>query len=239
VIRIGLAEDEAKGRFLLRQYLDRYEKESGERFQVTEFTTGAQLVDRYRSDYDILLLDIELPGLDGFAAAEEIRRTDSEVIIVFITNMVQYAIRGYEVDALSYLLKPVPYFAFAREIKRSLERLRRRVRDSLVLNVDGGLVRVPVADIVFIESVKHRMTVHMTDGRHSVVGALKTMEATLVGKDFFRCNSGYLVNLRHVLVVRPDSIVRLTGGHDLIVSRPRKKAFLTALTDYLGGGHAR
>jgi DNA-binding LytR/AlgR family response regulator len=236
VIRVGIVEDEAPSRALLRQYLQRYERESGEEFAVTEFTTGAQLADRYRPDFDILLLDIEMPGLNGFATAEEIRRLDSEVIIVFITNMTQYAIRGYEVDALSYLLKPVPYAAFAREMKRSTERLRRRVHEALVLMVDGDLVRVPVEDVVYAESVKHRVEVHTISAVYSVVAALKTLEAEVEGKGFFRCNSGYLVNLRHVLAVQSGQTVKLTGGHDLLISRPRKKAFMAALTDYLGGG---
>ncbi|MDR1189429.1 MAG: LytTR family DNA-binding domain-containing protein [Bifidobacteriaceae bacterium] len=239
--RIGIVEDDATSRLLLRQYLDRYSKETGAELKVMEFADGLKLVERYRPDFDLLLLDIDLPGLNGFAAAERIRRVDPAVIIVFITNITQYAIRGYEVDALSYLLKPVHYGAFAREIRRSLDRLKRRTGDWLVLNVDRGLVRVLLADVVYVESVKHRMTVHTTDDDHpacSVFGALKTMEAELDGKDFFRCNSGYLVNLRHVLAVTRDSTVRLTGGRELTVSRPRKKAFLAALADYLGGGRA-
>jgi DNA-binding LytR/AlgR family response regulator len=233
VIRIGIVEDDPASAALLVDYLRRYEETQGEQFAVTTFADGAQVVAGYRPDFDILLLDVEMPGLDGFSAAERIRQVDTDVVLIFITNMTQYAIKGYEVDALSYVLKPVPYFAFSQEIKRSIARLRRRSADYLLLAVDGGLVRVATDDIVFLESQKHRTTVHTVDGKHSVVGPLKAFEAQLEGKSFFRSNSGYLVNLRHVLGVHGTSSL-MVGGHDLLISRSRKKAFLAALTDYLG-----
>lgn len=236
MIRIGIAEDDPASAALLVDYLRRYEREHDEQFAVTTFPDGEDVVAGYRPDFDILLLDIEMPRLDGFSAAERIRLVDPTVVIIFITNMTQYAIKGYEVDALSYVVKPVPYFAFAQEIKRSVARLRRQSADYLLLQVEGGLVRVPTDDIVFLESAKHRTTVHTVDGRHSVVAPLKALEAQLEGKHFFRSNSGYLVNLRHVLGVHGNSSL-LVGGHDLLVSRSRKKAFLAALTDYLGARH--
>lgn len=233
MIRIGLVEDDPASAALLVDYLRRYEHEHGERFAVTGFTDGDVVVADYRPVFDILLMDIQMPGMDGFTAAEHIRQIDPEVVLIFITNMSQYAIRGYKVDALSYVLKPVPYFAFSQEIKRSVARLRRRTADYLLLAVDGGLARVATDEIVFLESAKHRTIVHTVDGRHSVVGPLKDFEAKLEGKAFFRSNSGYLVNLRHVRGVHGSSAL-LVGGHDLLISRSRKKGFLAALTDYLG-----
>ncbi len=237
MIRIGIVEDDPASSALLVDYLHRYEQEHDETFDVTTFTDGSEVVAGYRPVYDILLLDVEMPGLDGFSAAERIRQVDRDVVIVFITNMTQYAIKGYEVDALSYVLKPVPYFAFSQEIKRSVARLRRRSADYLLLAVEGGIVRVATDDIVFLESAKHRTTVHTVDGKYSVVGPLKALETELQGKSFFRSNSGYLVNLRHVLGVQQSS-AQMVGGHDLLISRPRRKAFLAALTDYIGAQHA-
>ena len=172
--------------------------------------------------------------VDGFTAAKRIREVDPEVVLVFITNMAQFAIRGYEVDALSYLLKPVPYFAFSQELNRSIERVRKRASDSIMITVDGELMRAELSGIVYFESVKHRLVAHTLTRQHSFVGTLKEMEATLAGKNFFRSNSGYLVNLRHVTGVKASSCL-LVGGRELQISRPRKKAFLDALTDYVGG----
>lgn len=123
VISIGIVEDDPASSALLVNYLRQYEHEHehDEKFAVTQFADGAELVAGYRADMDILLLDVEMPGLDGFSAAQRIRQVDPDVLLIFITNMTQCAIHGYEVDALSYVLKPVLYFAFSQEIKRSAD----------------------------------------------------------------------------------------------------------------------
>ncbi len=237
MIRVGIAEDDAASARLLVDYLHRYEQESGEQFVVSVFSDGAQLVSPYRAGYDILLLDVEMPGLDGMATAERVRALDRDVVIVFVTNMAQYAVKGYEVEALSYLLKPVPYFAFSQQIRRSLERIRSRHPDYLTITVNGDVVRLDTAEILYVESIKHRIVVHATDRVYAFSGALKNLESELADRGFFRSNNCYLVNLRHVTAVG-QSTCSLHGGHELVVSRPRKKAFLAALADHVGGSRA-
>jgi DNA-binding LytR/AlgR family response regulator len=167
-------------------------------------------------------------------AARRIRERDNDVVIVFVTSAPQYAISGYEVDALSYLLKPVGYAAFEQELSRCLLRLRRRERRTLLFTDSEGVVhRIDVADVLYIETVRHRLMIRTLDGDYTVAGALKVMEAELAGDDFFRCNSGYLVNLRHVTGVEGNDC-RIRGGVRLQISRPRKKEFLAALAAYIG-----
>lgn len=102
-----------------------YEKENGEAFDITIYSDGDQIVNKYRSQYDIILMDVEMKFMDGMSAAEEIRKVDTEVVIIFITNMAQYAIRGYAVDALDYVLKPVSYFAFSQRLNRAIGRMKK------------------------------------------------------------------------------------------------------------------
>ena len=113
-IRIGVVEDDPASCQLVLDYLNRYQQENGEQFTVSVFDDGARIVEKYTPVYDILLLDIEMSEMDGMAAARRIRERDDKVVIVFITAAPQYAISGYEVRALSYLLKPLPWFAFRR-----------------------------------------------------------------------------------------------------------------------------
>ena len=120
-IRIGVVEDDPASCQLVLDYLNRYQQENGEQFTVSVFDDGARIVEKYTPVYDILLLDIEMSEMDGMAAARRIRERDDKVVIVFITAAPQYAISGYEVRALSYLLKPltvVRVFAGAQEIDR-------------------------------------------------------------------------------------------------------------------------
>ena len=114
MIRIALVEDEAEVRAQLQGYVQRHTRQYGTEFVVTEFADGMELLDDYRPVYDVLFLDVEMKHLDGMETARRVRELDKDVIIVFITNMAQYAIGGYAVGALDYVHKPVPYFAFSQ-----------------------------------------------------------------------------------------------------------------------------
>lgn len=128
MIKIAIVEDEAMYAKQLEEFLHQYEKENGEAFDITIYSDGDQIVNKYQSQYDIILMDVEMKFMDGMSAAEEIRKVDTEVVIIFITNMAQYAIRGYAVDALDYVLKPVSYFAFSQRLSRAI-RAHEKKRD--------------------------------------------------------------------------------------------------------------
>lgn len=234
VTYIGVVDDDPHSRATVVAHLRRYEEEHGVEFSVRTFSDGAQLTRGYRADFDVLFLDVEMARMDGFETAHAVRALDDRVVIVFITRMAQMAIKGYEVDALSYLVKPVPYFAFSQELARSLQRVRRTQSEGVMLPVAGGTARVDVADIVYVESIKHRIVVHAIGRKYAFTGTLKAIEEQLAGQGFFRSNNCYLVNLRHVHAVRQSTSVML-GGDELQISRARKRAFLDAMADHLGG----
>ena len=234
-IWIGVVEDDPAACQRVLDYLNRYQSEFGEQFTVSVFDDGAKIVERYTPAYDILLLDIEMKDMDGMEAARRIRERDDSVVIIFITAAPQYAINGYEVQALSYLLKPVPWFAFSQEIKRSIAMVRRRSDESMLVDTGSRQMRLELADVLYIESIRHTIIIHTFGGKLSITGTLKDLETRLSGYDFFRSNSCYLVNLRHVTGVE-DQDCLMPNGERLRVSRPRKKAFLAALTDYMAAG---
>ena len=223
-IRIGVVEDDPASCQLVLDYLNRYQQENDEQFTVSVFDDGARIVEKYTPVYDILLLDIEMSEMDGMAAARRIRE-----------RAPQYAISGYEVRALSYLLKPLPWFAFSQELKKSIDMVRRNGDDSTLIETSNGQMRLNLADILYLESIRHTIVIHTLEGKLSINGTLKDMEAKLADHHFFRSNSCYLVNLKHVTGVADQDCV-MSNGEQLRVSRPRKKAFLAALTDYIGGG---
>ncbi|WP_082105239.1 LytR/AlgR family response regulator transcription factor [Demequina subtropica] len=237
MFRIGIVEDDATYRDTLMQHLARYAEENSLEFDIRAYPDGREAVANYRPQFDILFLDVEMPHMDGFDAAHRIREVDTDVLIIFVTNMGQYAIRGYEVDAMTYLLKPVPYFAFAQELTRSLARLRKRETRAVTLTINNSVVRLDPAEIVYVESVKHRITVHGLDRSYSFSGTLKALDEELADMGFFRSNNCYLVNLRHVKRVDQNVSV-MVGGAELQVSRPRKKAFMDALAEYVDGQRA-
>lgn len=171
--------------------------------------------------------------LDGMKAAESIRKIDKEVIIIFITNMSEYAIKGYTVNALSYLLKPVPYFAFTQEIIKSIDKIsKKQDRKSIVIRVAGNYRKIAVDEILYLESIKHDLVLYLNDEKIVFKGTLKKMEELLGKYNFNRTNSCYLVNLAHVDGVKNDFLT--IGNHELKISRPRKKQFMESLTSFIG-----
>ena len=232
MVRIAVVEDEAPSRQLLADYLARYSEENGVSFDVTYFKDGGAIIGDYKPVYDIIFMDIQMTHVDGMSVARAIREVDQEVVLVFIT----FAIHGYQVGALSYLMKPLPWFAFSQELSRCLEAVAKRRGASVLLQSGTSTHRIDVADIVYVESIKHRLDVHTVSDTYSITSSLKAMEAQLAGHDFFRSNSCYLVNLAHVRGVA-DQECLMTGGDNLRISRPRKKAFMTALASFAGGIH--
>lgn len=236
MIRIAVVEDHPKNREELTGFLRRYQTERNLELRVTCFQDGAEIVEQYRLDYDVILMDIQMERMDGMTAAERIRQLDPEVILIFITNMSQYAIQGYAVDALDYVLKPVNYFAFSQRLDRAVARLNRANRKKasyLVVQTKGGTQKVEIGAIRYVESVGHSLILHM--GREDLVssGTLTNMESQLSEYGFSRCNKGYLVNLEFVDAVREGCAV--IGGDKLVISRGRKATFMKQLADYMGG----
>jgi DNA-binding LytR/AlgR family response regulator len=231
MIRIAIVEDEASYTRQLTEYLRRYESESGESVEISAFSDGDEIVEGYRARFDIILLDIQMRFMDGITAAKEIRKADPEVVIIFITNMAQYAIAGYAVDALDYILKPVNYFAFTRQLDRAVSRIKKRSTRYITVPVKGGALKLDVSKIYYIESQGHNLFFHTASGIHLTSGTLKEMDKMLENMHFFRGNSGYLINLEHVDGVQ-DSCA-LVKGEKLVLSRPRRAAFMEALAGYV------
>ena len=233
MIRVAIVEDDAEVQGVLQEYVRRYTRQYGTEFEVTVFADGVDILEDYRAVYDIIFLDVEMKHLDGMTTAERIRQMDADVILIFITNMAQYAIGGYAVGALDYVLKPVPYFAFSQQLRKAEEQLRRRARHYLALPVEGGMRRLDSSLIYYLESEGHRVHFYTEEGDFVAAGTLKAFEEKLAERPFARCNSGYLVNLAQVQAVQQNTVQ--VGPCELQVSRPKRKGFLAALTDYIGG----
>jgi DNA-binding LytR/AlgR family response regulator len=233
MVRIAVVEDSEVYMEELLGYLKRYREECGADVHVTPYTDGAFLLEDCKNRYDIILMDIEMPLTDGMTVAEEIRKTDAEVVIIFITNMAQYAIRGYAVEALDYVLKPVGYFALTQRLDRAMARMKKRASSFITVGVNRGSVKMDVADIYYVESRGHTLFFHTVGGNIETSGTMKDIESKLADMDFARGNNCYLINLRHVDGISDNSAV--VRGEKLLLSRPRKSAFMEKLAGYVGG----
>ena len=232
MITIAIVEDEEAYAKQLTEYIEKYQQESGRRFRVIRFTDGDEIVEKYTGEYDIILMDIQMQFMDGMTAAEEIRKFDTKVVIMFITNMTNYAIRGYEVDAMDYVLKPVTYFSFARKLERAISRIPQKTGRPVKVNTQEGVVRLDAASIYYIESEGHNLIYHTENGDLKERARMQDAEERFVPLGFFRSNKGYLVNLEYVDGVRDGCCMIL--GEALLISRARINDFMAALGEYMG-----
>lgn len=232
-MRVAIVEDNSIMQSLIKEYLQKFSAEISEPFEIETFADGSDIISGYVPRFDILLLDIEMPYIDGMKTAELIREVDKEVVIIFVTNTPHYAIKGYSVNAMSYILKPLQYYVFAQELTRAVGLVRSKSSKSIMVPSANGFMKLDVNDIMYVESQKNKVSIKHKDGEVSFYSTLKEIEEKIDSKAFVRCNSCYLVNLKWVRGV--EDTFALVGDDRLAISRPRRKEFLQELTDYVAG----
>lgn len=234
MLRIAVVEDDAEYAERITRYIERFALENDLNIQTTAFRDGMELVMNYRHEWDVIFLDIEMPNLDGFSAAKEIRERDSSVLLIFITNMARYAIHGYEVGALDFMLKPVSYEQFRMKMQKAAAAAKLRESRYVLLSTKDGEIRISADEILYIEVTNHHLQIVTLYGSHTVFESLNHFEKLLPEKRFSRCSRSYLVNLRQVRKITAAFVTVDTV--ELPISRSRRKSFLQAASDCWGGG---
>ncbi len=228
--RIAVVEDEDKAAELLCSYIDRYSRESGQEFEVVRFPTAVQFLAEYKAVYAVVFMDIQMPQMNGMDASVELRKLDKTVSIIFITNLVQYAQRGYEVDAVSFLVKPVSYYDFYMKFEKALDVYVMNEERSITLSLPGGLCHISTDKLMYVEIIRHRLYYHLVDDVIEMTGVLSNVEQQLSEYGFLRCNNCYLVNPKFVVKVKGSDVQ--VGNRTLQISRPKRAAFLAALANW-------
>lgn len=234
MINVAVIEDEAEAAETLLRFLDRYGTESGHKFTAQHFLNAITFLEGYKPVYDVVFMDILLPSMNGMNASFRLRELDKKVKLVFVTNMVQFAIKGYAVDALDFIVKPVVYDAFAMKMDRIVRACAKSFGTEVYIPYDGSVKVVSANNIAYIEVINHDLYYHTDGGAIRARGSLSTVEKKLAADDFVRCNISCLMNLRYVRDVRGDNI--FINGKTIRISRAKKKEFLRALACYLGKG---
>lgn len=237
MINIAILEDDPNAAASLHTMLSNYAETHQLAFSITHHSTAENFLSDARGRYDIAFLDIELSGMNGMNAAFRLREHDKNVLIIFVTNMAQYAVHGYEVGALYYIVKPIDYVSVADKLEKMLPLVHANTDSQLMLRQRSSLKRISTRDLMYVEVANHKLLYHMVTETLPSYGSLTEVEAELGDKGFFRCNNCYLVNARYIAAVE-GLLITLANGEQLNISHPRKKAFTLALASWLGKGHA-
>lgn len=237
MIRIAIVEDEPDASETLKNMIQKFgaEHAPSAAFDIAVFSDAETFLRDLR-DYEVIFLDIQMDGMSGMDAAREIRKRNEEVLIVFVTNMAQYAIESYEVEAYDFILKPLSYHNFFMKFRRILKKIAHLSNDDYcTLTTRFETRKVKIKDIIYVESCNHNLIFHIHGGEEvRITGStMNEWERKLTPYYFIRCNSGFLVNLKYVSAVRGEYVE--TEGQKLHISRSRRQSFLAAFAKYVGG----
>ncbi len=230
--RIAVVDDQEEGRADLKAFLARYASERKLAVEIFEYEDGESFLKSYKNNYEIVLLDIEMQGIDGMETARRLRERDEKVCLLFVTRLANYAVQGYGVRALDFLVKPVSYENFSLKMDRAVTEAERARKKEILLLTTEGSRRVRTEDIFYVEVLNHTLIYHTREGELYVRGSIRDCEEKLAPCDFARCNKSYLVNLRYVTEIRRGEI--RVGDAYLTIGSTRKQAFMKQLTEYMG-----
>ena len=230
-MRIAICDDEELYRVELKTILDKLLINVD--YNIDTFDDGNRLIESFKAQpYDILFLDIEMPAVDGITLAKSLRAISEKVFIVFLTSHVEYAIEGYEVNALRYLTKPVDIEKL-KEVIRYVQEKQGAVRQ-LIIKEDGEELLINITDVIYIESMNQNVRIVTTQGEHVIRYNIGDFEEQLKNDGFFRSHRGYLISLAKVKKLSKNDVI-MEGDVVLPVSRSNVKALKDALYTYVEG----
>lgn len=232
MIRIAICDDEPRVREHLQQLI-----ESNMNADIRQFDEGGSLLEQIE-DYDILLLDICMNDseygleMNGIEIAKKIRES-SQIVIIFITALQEYACQAFDVEAFHYLLKPVDEEKFLEVLKRAVKQTEeKKYKEPLTIKSGGGYYSIPVEQIFYAESDGRKIILHTGNGNYTFYEKMSTLEKRL-GSSFFRSHRGYLVALGAVAAYDGADIT-MKNGETVFLAKQKYGKFVEAFMEYLG-----
>ncbi len=234
MIKIAIIDDEENVFRQLKEKLETYCAGKKLEIETVYFSETVKFIEGYREGkFDLIFLDICVPRLNGMKMAYKLREIDKNVIIIFVTNMHQYAIKGYEVDALGYVLKPVDQFTLNKLMDKAVTQFDEMEEKYIVIHTAEGIRKISVDSILYVEIQGHRITYYTSSEEEiGCWGTLSEVESKLPSNRFYRCNVCYLVNMSYVQGIKNEEVT--VRDVELKVARSRKKDFMITLAKFWG-----
>ncbi len=221
MLRIAICDDRAEQRALLHRATEAYfaSHDSDRCIKITDFSSPLDFLDSLprSGGYDIVLLDICMPGLNGIDVAREIRQRKDSTEIIFVTTSSEFAIDAFRLKAAHYVVKPFTREQFEDAMHRAMERFSQKEPRRILLQSENGVLEtVDIDDILYIESLRYYRIVHtkstqIQENRRSLASIKEELD-TLAPEQFILPYRGYIANQNAIRSISPDAILMQNGA---------------------------
>jgi len=230
-MRIAVCDDEELFRIEFKNVLDKALVNA--EYDIDTFSGGSSLYEAFlKNPFDLVFLDIEMPGIDGITLAKRLRAISENVHIVFLTSHIEYALEGYEVNALRYLVKPVDMNKLGEVLKYVQD--KKNNSRQIMIREDGEDIVIDISDIIYMESMDKNVRIVTSKREYVTRYNISDYEEELKNSGFLRIHRGYLISLSKVKKIVKNDVV-MDGDISLPVSRSNLKALKDALYAYVEG----
>lgn len=227
-----ICEDEEAQRKIIISYLKQIFKELPVTYEILEFETGEELIQYYPTQAELIFLDIQMGELSGIDTAKRIRTFNEDVEIILITGLLEYMQEGYEVNAKRYLVKPVQYDDFTRQVRPCIEKLLNKKENYIWIRSGYNEYKIRIDTIYYVETNDRKVSVYTKNKYYDTYMSMSGLEKELKKEGFFRCHKSFLINLRYVESISKDFVT--IGGNQIVVSRLKMKSLREELAKIIG-----
>lgn len=231
MLRLAIVDDTPADSAALRALVADYFQKNEQAYMIHVFNAPLDFI-RSTESHDIVFMDIRMDKLDGIEVARIMRKINTDAVLIFVTHMAQLAIKGYEVDALDFIVKPADQFSINYVLTKALARLENTSSTVFALKTADGIVSLSSNDITYVEVFDHNLAYHTTKGVYEVRGRLSDVVKKLDPKRFIMCNRSFVVNLRYVSSACSEYLV--VDGKKIYISKSHSKEIMKHFSNFLG-----
>lgn len=231
MLRIAIVDDNADDSAALHALVSEYFSKNDQSCCIHVHNSPLDFI-RNTDNYDIVFMDIRMDKLDGLEVARIMRKINMDSVLIFVTAMAQLAIKGYEVDALDFIVKPADQASINYVLTKALSRLENISNTVFALKTSSGIISLSSNDIAYVEVFDHNLAYHTTKGVFDVRGRLSDVIKKLDSKRFILCNRSFVVNLRFVSSACNEHLI--VDGKKIFISKSHSKEIMKHFSNFLG-----
>ena len=233
-ISFFIAEDSKIDLDILVSSIKNWAKNSNNFVKIVVTNKVSYMIPDEAMDCDVALLDIEIPEISGIEFAKALRKNNKDIFICFITSHSEFAINGYEVSALDYIVKPVKPSRLSKTLDKIAINLQKNLNRLIRINASNGYYKIDTKSIMYIEADKHNCIFHMVGEKKQINIPISKIENLLIDYDMYRVHRSYIINLNYVASFKRPYI-QISNGDSIPVGRSKMKEVQNLFLKYFGG----